>query len=102
MRRVAETGRIASLRGMRLGRLMPMVRGRAVGHETSAAVDSPDGGLQISVETEMAFSEVGLRQSVVATYDEMLRPERVMPSSGSAAMPVTKRERFPFAAGRCC
>jgi hypothetical protein len=55
---------------------MPMVRDRAVGHETSLAVDSPDGGLQISVETEMAFGEVGLRQSVVATYDEMLRPER--------------------------
>ncbi len=75
MRRVGDCGRIASFLGLRLGRLVPSVRNRAVGQESSAAVERPDGGLQISVETEMAFGEGGLRQSVVASYDEMLRPE---------------------------
>ncbi len=75
MRRAGEAGRIASFRGVRLGRLVPSVRNRAVGQESSAVVERPDGGMQISVETEMAFGEGGLRQSVVASYDEMLRPE---------------------------
>ena len=75
MKRAGDTGRLALFPGVRLGRLVPSVRNRAVGQESSAAVERPDGGLQISVETEMAFGEVGLLQSVVASYDEMLRPE---------------------------
>lgn len=57
------------------GRLVPSVRDRAVGQETSAVVERPDGGLQISVETELAFNDLVLRQSVVASYDGTLRPE---------------------------
>jgi len=57
------------------GRLVPSVRDRPVGQETSAVVERPDGGLQISVETELAFNDLTLRQSVVASYDGALRPE---------------------------
>jgi len=57
------------------GKLVPSVRDRAVGQESSVAVDRPDGGLQISVETELAFNDLALRQSIVAAFDETLRPE---------------------------
>jgi len=75
MNTVRRSRHNAPVRGMWAGRLVPAVRNRAVGQETSAVVERTDGGLQISIETELAFNELGLRQSVVASYDETMRPE---------------------------
>lgn len=77
-------------RGMWSGRLVPTLRDRAVGQETSAVVERPDGGLQISVETALAFNDLRLRQSVVASYDDALRPEwcRVDASINARALQI--------------
>lgn len=75
MRTNHPAGGRAPASSMWSGSLVPSVRDRAVGRETSAVVERPDGGLQISVETELAFNDLTLRQSVVASYDGTLRPE---------------------------
>jgi hypothetical protein len=70
-----SAGGIATLRRAGPGRFVASVRDRAVGREKSAAVDRPDGGFHLSVETEIALDGFGLRQSVLAAYDGGLRPE---------------------------
>lgn len=75
MRSEGGLGRGAPSSGLGQGRLVPSVRNRPVGQETSAVVGRSDGGMQISVETALAFNDLGLRQSVVASYDALLRPE---------------------------
>lgn len=91
MRAVSRDDRHAAMLGICSGKLIPSVRNRAVGQESSVAVERPDGGLQICVETELAFNELALRQSTIASFDETLRPEwcRVDATINSRILQVT-------------